>query len=157
MKWFLETPNDVALTVARLFLGGVLWIHGAQLVLGWFGGQGFSETVRTFTGPGMALPAPLALIAILTLFLAPLGLIAGALTRPAALGLAIFMAVAATKHLGNGFFMNWFGGQRGEGFEFHLLAVGAALTLAIRGAGAFSFDRWLAIRTPVASVRPVLA
>lgn len=135
----------------------MLWVHGAQLVLGWFGGQGFSQTYQTFTGPNMGLPAPLALVAILTLFLAPLGLIFGALARPAALGLAVFMGVAATKHLDHGFFMNWFGQQKGEGFEFHLLAMGSALVFAIRGAGALSVDRWLSQVQPRTVAKPSLA
>jgi len=39
--------------------------------------------------------------------------------------------------------MNWTGKQAGEGFEFHLLAIGIAIALLIRGGGAFSIDRAL--------------
>jgi putative oxidoreductase len=46
-------------------------------------------------------------------------------------------------HLPNGFFMNWMGTQKGEGFEFHLLALAMAAALLLRGAGAFSADRAL--------------
>ncbi|RYG42664.1 DoxX family protein, partial [bacterium] len=84
MKRILETPNDIALTIGRIFLGGVLFAHGAQLALGWFGGKGFSGTLQGFTGPGMGIPVPLAVIAILTLFLAPIALMLGFLARPAA-------------------------------------------------------------------------
>jgi putative oxidoreductase len=66
------------------------------------------------------------------------------LTRIAAFGVgglmigAIFMV-----HLANGFFMNWMGTQKGEGFEYHLLALAMAAALLLRGAGAFSLDRAL--------------
>jgi putative oxidoreductase len=46
-------------------------------------------------------------------------------------------------HLQNGFFMNWFGNQKGEGYDYHLLAIAIAAALLLRGAGAFSVDRAL--------------
>jgi putative oxidoreductase len=46
-------------------------------------------------------------------------------------------------HLPNGFFMNWMGNQKGEGFEYHLLVLAMAAALLLRGAGAFSLDRAL--------------
>jgi putative oxidoreductase len=73
-----------------------------------------------------------------------LGLILGFLTRIPALGIAVEMVGAIfLVHLPNGFFMNWAGNQKGEGFEYHLLAIAVAATLLLRGAGAYSVDRAL--------------
>jgi putative oxidoreductase len=138
----MATSNDVALTTLRVVLGVVFFAHGAQKMLGWFGGYGFHGTVGFFTHMGM--PAPLAVLIICTEFFGGLGLLAGLLTRIAALGIfglmigAIFMV-----HLQNGFFMNWMGTQKGEGFEYHLLVLAIAAALLLRGAGAFSLDRSL--------------
>lgn len=142
MKRLMATSNDVALTTLRVVLGVVFFAHGAQKMLGWFGGYGFHGTVGFFTHMGM--PAPLAVLIICTEFFGGLGLLAGLLTRIAALGIfglmigAIFMV-----HLQNGFFMNWMGTQKGEGFEYHLLVLAIAAALLLRGAGAFSLDRSL--------------
>ena len=112
-------------------------------MLGWFGGDGFSATMGFFTKVGH-VPAPLALLAICAEFFGGLGLIVGLLARVAALGIAANMVVAiATVHYQFGFFMNWFGKQKGEGFEYHLLAIAMAVLVTMRGAGAFSLDRWL--------------
>ena len=138
----VSTPNDVTLTIVRLVLGVVFFTHGAQKMLGWFGGYGFHGTMGFFTHMGM--PAPVALLIICTEFFGGLGLLLGLLTRIAAIGVfglmvgAIFMV-----HLQNGFFMNWMGTQKGEGFEFHLLVLAIAAALLLRGAGAFSLDRSL--------------
>lgn len=142
------TSSDLiiaALTlVLRLTLGLVILPHGAQKLLGWYGGYGFKGTMGFFTQT-MRIPAPLALLAIIAEFFGPLALLLGLLTRPAALGIGAVMVVAAlTSHLRNGFFMNWFGGQEGEGFEFHLLAAGIALALVIIGGGAWSLDALIA-------------
>ena len=109
-------------------------------MLGWFGGYGFSGTMGFFTGQ-MGIPAVFAFLAILAEFAGSLGLISGLLTRIAAFGIAANMLVAIlTAHLGNSFFMNWYGNQKGEGFEYHLLALGIAIAVMIRGAGAASVD-----------------
>ena len=137
-----RTTQDLSLTTLRLVLGVVFFAHGAQKMLGWFGGAGFHGTIGMFTHNGM--PTGLALLIIATEFFGSLGLVFGFLTRIAALGVgglmigAIFMV-----HLPNGFFMNWMGNQKGEGYEFHLLALAIAATLLLRGAGAFSIDRAL--------------
>lgn len=136
------TTQDVTLTILRLVLGVVFFAHGAQKMLGWFGGYGFHGTMGLFTHIGM--PAPVAFLIICTEFFGGLGVIVGLLTRIAALGIcglmigAIFMV-----HMQNGFFMNWAGTQKGEGYEFHLLALAIAAVLLLRGAGAFSADRAL--------------
>ena len=142
MKKLMGTSNDVAFTILRFVLGVVFFAHGAQKMLGWFGGFGFHATMGFFTHMGM--PAPVAFLVICTEFFGGLGLIVGLLTRVAALGIggemigAIFMV-----HLPNGFFMNWFGNQKGEGVEYHLLVIAIAAALLLRGGGAFSVDRAL--------------
>ncbi|MDB6067927.1 MAG: conserved rane protein of unknown function [Pedosphaera sp.] len=136
----------------RLALGVVMFPHGAQKLLGWFGGYGFSGTMNFFTST-MHIPAPLAFLAIMTEFFGALALIAGLFTRVAALAVAIEMLVAVvTTHLANGFFMNWFGNQKGEGFEYHILAIAISLALVISGAGALSADAAIAnkLTKPVA-------
>jgi len=140
LKRLMNTSSDVSLTFLRLVLGVVFFAHGAQKMLGWFGGYGFHGTMGFFTHMGM--PAAVAFLVICTEFFGGLGLIVGLLTRIAALGIGCEMIVAIFMvHLPNGFFMNWFGTQKGEGFEYHLLAIAVAATLLLRGAGAFSVDR----------------
>lgn len=139
------TSNDSALAFARIVLGIVFFAHGAQKMLGWFGGYGFSGTVGAFTQMGM--PAALALFVIFVEFFGALGLIFGLLARPSALGItALMLGAIFTGHLQFGFFMNWFGQQKGEGYEYHLLAIALSVLILIRGAGAFSVDRLIAGR-----------
>ncbi|MGH7338267.1 MAG: DoxX family protein, partial [Myxococcota bacterium] len=123
----------------------VMLPHGAQKLLGWFGGYGFEGTMGYFTGT-VGLPAAVALLVILAESLGALALIVGFAGRFMALGIAAVMTGAiVTAHAANGFFMNWTGAQAGEGFEFHLLAIALALVVALRGSGALSIDR-LALR-----------
>ena len=144
MRKLFSTPNDLTLTVVRLVLGIVFFAHGAQKMLGWFGGYGFHGTMGFFTQQ-MGIPAPLAFLAICAEFFGGLGLIFGLLTRIAAFGIFVNMLVAIiTVHHVNGLFMNWFGNQKGEGYEYHLLAIALGLVLLIKGAGALSLDRLLA-------------
>lgn len=144
MRKLLQTPNDFTLTILRLVLGIVFFAHGAQKTLGWFGGYGFSGTMKFFTQVAH-IPAPLAFLAICAEFLGGLGLIVGLLTRVAAFGITCNMLVAIfAVHLPNGLFMNWTGQQKGEGFEYHLLVLAITVTLMIRGAGALSVDHALA-------------
>ena len=136
----LSTGNSTALTVLRITLGLVMLPHGLQKTLGWFGGHGFAATMDAFVG--MGIPAIFAFLAIAAESAGALALIAGFTTRIAAFGIGVTMAVAGLTHRANGFFMNWFGGQAGEGYEYHLLAIGIALALMIAGAGRFSLDRF---------------
>jgi putative oxidoreductase len=138
------TDDSFATLVLRLALGVVFFAHGAQKMLGWFGGYGFTGTMGYFTGV-MHIPAPLAFLEIGAEFFGGIGLIVGFLTRIAAFGIGVVMLVAVmTVHHSFGFFMNWTGTQKGEGFEYHFLVLGMVVFLMIRGAGAFSVDRLLA-------------
>jgi len=149
----LTTDDNPATLILRLVLGVVFFAHGAQKLLGWFGGPGFSGTMGMFTGY-LHIPAPFAFLAIAAEFFGGLGLIMGFLTRIAAFGIAVNMLVAvAMVHQSYGFFMNWSGTQKGEGIEYHLLVLGIAAFLMIRGAGAFSADRAIATASPLAHPR----
>jgi putative oxidoreductase len=146
IRKLMATSNGYALTVPRLLLGIVFFAHGAQKMLGWFGGSGFSGTMGFFTGQ-LHIPGPLAFLAIAAEFFGGLGLLVGLLTRLAASGILVVMLVAVgTVHYHNGFFMNWSGDQKGEGFEYHLLAIAIALALMIGGGGALSIDRSLSVK-----------
>jgi putative oxidoreductase len=141
-KKLVSTVDDRTLTFTRLVLGVVFFAHGAQKMLGWFGGYGFHATMAFFRHGGM--PAPLAFLVICTEFFGGLGLIVGLLTRIAALGITgLMLGAMSMVHIHNGFFMNWMGNQKGEGIEYHLLAIAISAALLVRGAGAFSLDRSL--------------
>jgi putative oxidoreductase len=133
------TGDSFAPTVLRLALGLMILPHGLQKTLGSFGGHGFKGSMGYLTGP-VGAPWIFALLAILAESAGGLLLLAGLGTRVAALGVAGVMAVAAWQHRKNGFFMNWFGQQQGEGVEFHLLALGISVALMILGGGAVSVD-----------------
>jgi putative oxidoreductase len=139
----IRTNDDKVLTLLRLALAIVVFPHGAQKVLGWFGGFGFAGTYGFLTQQ-MHIPAPLALLVFAAEFLAPIGLVVGFLGRIAAFGIAAdFIVALFLVHLPNGFFMNWSGQQKGEGIEFFILAIGIAVAIMIGGSGAFSIDRSL--------------
>jgi putative oxidoreductase len=141
------TSNDMGPMIARLTLGLVMLPHGAQKLLGWFGGFGFEATIGSFTE--MGIPWLFAFLVVVAEFFGALGLISGLLGRIAAFGIGVVMAVAALVHVPFGFFMNWMGNQQGEGFEFHLLAIGLALVVMLKGSGAWSVDRMLTARDQV--------
>jgi putative oxidoreductase len=156
IRRLFATDDSTATTILRLVLGVVFFAHGAQKMLGWFGGFGFSGTMGFFTGT-MHIPAPLAFLAIAAEFFGGLGLILGFLTRIAAFGIAVNMLVAIATVRAFGFFMNWDGMQKGEGFEYHLLVLAMTAFLMIRGAGAFSVDRALAVAKPSSTLQRGLA
>lgn len=150
-------PGDLpASTVARVVLAGVLFPHGAQHVLGWFGGYGFHGTLGWMTGT-LGFPAPLAVVALVTEIGAPVALLLGLGGRIAAAGVVGLMLGALSTHLSNGFFMNWFGllpaGQ--EGFEYHILVIALACVVVLQGSGAWSLDGALA-REHSAPLRPAV-
>ena len=148
----IATTEDSAPTIARILLGLVMFPHGAQKALGWYGGAGMAGTMDYMTGV-LHIPAVFAALAIAAEFLGSLGLIAGLLGRLAAFGIAVDLAVAMMlAHRPNGFFMNWTGQQKGEGYEYHLLAIGLAAIVIVKGSGAFSLDRLLWKRGAAAAV-----
>ncbi len=132
---------SVASLVLRLALGIAMFPHGAQKLLGWFGGRGFAATMHGFALGGIS--APFAFLDIVAEFFGPLGLVTGLLTRVAAFGIGVVMVVAALKSsIRSGFFMNWAGTRQGEGIEYHILAFGMAVALLVMGGGRWSLD-WL--------------
>jgi putative oxidoreductase len=153
LRKLLITDDNTATVILRFVLGVVFFAHGSQKMLGWFGGYGFSGTMGYFTGTAH-IPAVFAFLAIAAEFFGGLGLMFGFLTRIAAFGISVNMLVAiATVHGGVGFFMNWTGAQKGEGFEYHLLVLAMTTFLMIRGAGAFSLDRAVTIASPAQELR----
>jgi putative oxidoreductase len=140
LRTLFKTDGSYTPLVARLALGLAIFPHGAQKALGWFGGYGFGGTMNFFTGQ-MHIPALFAFLAIAAEFAGAIGLITGFISRVAAFGIATTMLVAAVMvHVSNGFFMNWLGNQKGEGFEYHILAVGLALIIILAGGGKWSVD-----------------
>lgn len=143
-KKLFSTKDDVALMIVRIGLGVVFFPHGMQKLLGWFEGNGFSGTMGFFTD-NLHIPAVFAVLAILAEGLGSLGLITGLFTRIAAFGITVNMVIAVyLLHWQNGFFMNWFGTQKGEGYEYHLLAIAMGIALMIAGGGRWSVDRAIA-------------
>jgi putative oxidoreductase len=143
LRDLFSTNPDWTLTIIRTILGVVFFAHGAQKLLGWFGGPGLKETMRTMHDL-LGLPLPLAFAAVATEFFGGVGLIVGLLSRVAAVGIGITMLSAIVMvHGRNGLFMDWFGGRKGQGYEYHLLAIALAVVLAAQGSGALSLDRLL--------------
>ena len=143
LRKVIATEDDSALFILRVLLGIVFFPHGMQKVFGWFGGQGFGATMESFTVK-MGIPAFFAFLAIMAESAGSVGLITGFLTRIAAFGITCNMVAAvALIHYKNGFFMNWFGKQSGEGFEYHILVIAITIVLMIKGAGRWSVDGFL--------------
>jgi putative oxidoreductase len=140
---FIRTDESRSVLFQRVVLGGVVAMHGAQKLFGWFGGFGFDATVRWFA-EALHVPAPLAVLVVLSDSLGSLALALGLFSRFMALGTTLTMLGAILLfHAPNGFFMNWSGTNAGEGYELHLLALGLSLPIVVRGGGAWSVDRWL--------------
>jgi putative oxidoreductase len=143
----VETEDRVAPMIARLALALVIFPHGAQKLLGWFGGGGLTATVSSF-GQQYHVPNVIAIVVTFAEFFGAIGLLFGLLGRIAAFGIACVMVGAialVSSHVG--FFMNWSGGQAGEGVEYHLAVIGLALVVMIAGSGKASVDRALTPRS----------
>jgi putative oxidoreductase len=141
MKALFQTDDGWAGFILRVTLGLVMFPHGAQKLLGWYGGYGFDGTMGFFTQK-MGLPWLIALLIIIGESFGSIALLAGFLTRFVTVSLAIIMLGAiGLVHLPHGFFMNWAGQQQGEGFEYHLLVIGIAAALLVTGGGKWSVDR----------------
>jgi len=140
MKKIFQTNENNAATLLRIVLGIILFPHGAQKMLGWFGGYGFNGTMGFLTGAA-GLPWIIAFLVIAIEFFGAIALIFGFATRIVAVGIiSLFAGIIFTSHSANGFFMNWAGTQKGEGYEYHLLVIGIAVALLVTGAGKWSVD-----------------
>lgn len=140
---FLRTDNSPAQFFIRLALGVVMFPHGAQKIMGWFGGPGFAKTLQAFAGMGFPMWSVIILMVVESI--GPLLMIAGFLTRLWAIGIGASITICMfVNHVQNGFFMNWLGQQKGEGFEYHILVIGICLALLIKGGGMLSVDRGMA-------------
>jgi len=139
----LATGNRIELFLLRVSLGIVMLGHGVQKAFGWFGGFGWANTINYFTNT-VGVPSWLGGFIILIEVIGALLLIIGFAGRINAVLMGIVIIGAFFQdHLANGFYMNWFGNQKGEGFEFDILFVAIAASLVIKGSGAFSIDRWI--------------
>jgi len=136
-----DTADSWTMIVLRVILGLVIFPHGAQKLLGWFGGYGFTGTMNFFTGT-VGLPWIIGFLVIIIEFFGSILLIAGTGTRIIAL-LYIVLAtgIAISSHFQNGFFINWYGNQAGEGFEYFVLWIALAIALLINGGGRYSVDK----------------
>ncbi len=145
LRRIVQTDNELSGLIARAALGIVILPHGLQKLAGAFGGFGFSASVDYFSSIG--IPAIVGVLVVLGESLGALALLAGFLTRFTAASINLIMLGAIfITHLPNGFFMNWYGSQAGEGFEFHLLALGLGAISVIVGGGKWSVDQALAER-----------
>jgi len=139
LKNLYYTNDNIAGLIARVVLGIVILPHGLQKLLGMFGGAGFSKTIEFFVSTGM--PSFVAFLIIIAESFGAFALIVGFLSRFSAAAITLIMLGAIFMvHRANGFFMNWFGNQQGEGFEYHILAIGLGLIVVVVGAGKASID-----------------
>lgn len=135
----LSQKINLGSAILRIMLASVLFPHGAQKMLGWFGGYGFEGSMNYFTET-VGLPYLIALSVILIEFLGPLLLLFGYFSKVvAALIFMLFIGIFLT-HTENGFFMNWFGNQAGEGYEYHLLVLAISLGIMVLGGGKFTLS-----------------
>ena len=140
IRRLFKTDGTISGTTLRILLGIVIFPHGAQKLMGWFGGGGFTASMRWFES-SFHIPTIFALLAILAESVGAVALIAGFFTRIAALAISVNMLVAvALVHRKIGFFMNWTGTAKGEGFEYHILVVAIGIALMIMGGGRWSLD-----------------
>lgn len=143
----ITTNNSWSPTILRLLLGIVLLAHGSQKFLGWFGGYGFNGTMGFFTNT-IGLSWFIGFLVIVIEFFGSIFLIMGFATRVwSVLMIILFSGIIYTSHIQHGFFMNWFGNQKGEGYEFFLLAIGISLSLLLTGGGKFSLDGMIMKKT----------
>jgi putative oxidoreductase len=144
MRQLFHTHEEWTGLILRLTLGVVMFPHGAQKLLGWYGGFGFAGTMGFFTET-MGMPWLVAFLVIVGESFGSVALLLGFLTRLVAASFGVIMLGAITLvHLPHGFFMNWSGNQQGEGYEYHLLVIGIAVALMLTGAGRWSVDRMIA-------------
>lgn len=137
---FFKTNEHLSGLIVRITLAFVMLPHGCQLLFGWFGGFGFTGTMNYFTQVE-GLPWMIGFLVIALQFFGALAILVGFMGRFFAMAMAVlFFGMVVTSHWQHGFFMNWMGNQQGEGFEFHVLAIGLSLALLVSGSGAYSVD-----------------
>ncbi|MCF6132785.1 DoxX family protein [Flavobacterium wongokense] len=148
MKTDLFKRINITMALLRIMLALALFPHGAQKMMGWYGGYGFEGTMGYFTET-MKIPYIIALLVIIIEFIGPILLMLGVFTRTtSALIFALFMGIIFTSHATNGFFMNWFGTQTGEGYEYHLLILTISLAITIMGPGNLKLAKLYRKQTP---------
>lgn len=136
-----STTDDLTITLLRVVLGIIMFPHGAQKVLGWFGGDGIKGTFHHMRAVGV--PDIISWLTIIGQFLGSLALITGFCTRIAAAGIFIIMAGAMFINLPNGWLMNWTGKKKGEGIEYFVLLLIINLIVIFKGSGPVSLDNFL--------------
>ncbi len=138
----LTAANGYAATVIRITLGLIILPHGAQHLLGWFGGFGFSG----FTGwliEVKHLPSVIAYMVPFIEIITPFFLILGYKSRIVSIIVFIlFVGIIFADHIDKGFFMNWIGNIKGEGYEYHLLILSMCVSLLLSGSGKKSLDEY---------------
>ncbi|XDD49943.1 DoxX family protein [Leptospira sp. WS92.C1] len=139
---FFFTRESISPLFLRIGIAICIFPHGAQKLLGWFGGVGYEASMDFFVNTA-GFPTILAILAIAAEFFGSIALVFGFFTRFAAFGITATLSVAGWTHKEIGFFMNWFGNQGGEGFEYHILVISMGLALFFFGGGSWSLDSWI--------------
>jgi putative oxidoreductase len=143
-RMIFKSDNLLTGSIQRIILALVVFPHGAQKLFGWFGGYGFAGTMRFFTET-VGLPWVVGLMVILLESVGAVALLIGAATRLVAVCYTVLaISIIFTSHIQNGFFMNWFGNQAGEGFEYFVLWLGISGSLVVSGGGKYAVDNLLA-------------
>jgi putative oxidoreductase len=137
----------IGVLVLRVAVAAIFIAHGLHRLFGIGGGPGIGpggldQTSSQFATLGLAQPFLLAVLAGLTQLAAGVLLLAGFLTRWAALALAIYCAVSIwIDHARWGFFLNWINTPgRGHGVEYMVVLLGALTFLLLAGGGEWSLD-----------------
>ena len=139
MDWIFGTTSSLAFVFLRLGLAVAFFAHSTQQIFGWFEGRGLNSVLANWQEK-YGIPRPIGWVGVLTEFFGSFAMLLGFLTRPFALGLAIFMAVAMERaHWEHGFFLARRPGE-GSGIEYCLALFLMAMALLFGGGGAFSID-----------------
>lgn len=136
--------DDWSLLILRFSLGAIIFPHGAQKLMGWFGGPGFLGTME-FLQNAVGINPLVAFLVIMAESIAAIFLIFGFMSRfmAASIGLVMGGAMFFGGHLQHGFFINWFGNQAGEGIEYHLLMISISIVIVLYGGGKNSVDSFI--------------
>jgi len=135
-------PAAIPLLILRIAFAIVMFPHGAQLLVGWFGGYGYTASMGYFSSIG--IPSVIGFLIIFLEFFGSIFILLGLFTRLFALALTgLVTGMILMVHIHAGFFMNWFGNIKGEGFEYHILMLSMLLSLLIAGGGKASLDALL--------------